>query len=52
MRTVQEINLKEGDLRAVWEASVRLRETVPVEGIIIFRSKVEGKDDDISDVDI
>jgi predicted nucleotidyltransferase len=52
MRTIQEIDLKAEDRRAVMEASKRLRDIVPIEKIIIFGSKVKGKDDDISDVDI
>jgi len=52
MRTLQEIALKEKDLRAVLEAAERLRAGFPVERIIIFGSKIKGKDDDISDIDI
>ncbi len=39
MRTVQAIDLKEGNLRAVLEASLRFREAIPIERIIIFGSK-------------
>ena len=52
MRTLQEIALKEKDLSAVLEAADRLRAGFPVERIIIFGSKVKGRDDDISDIDI
>ncbi len=52
MRTLQEMELKEKDLRAVLDAADRLRAGFPVERIIIYGSKVKGKDDEISDIDI
>ena len=52
MRTLGETALNEKDLRAVLDAANRLRAGFPVERIIIYGSKVKGKDDNISDIDI
>ena len=52
MRTLREMALKQKDLSAVLDAADSLRARFPVERIVIFGSKVRGKDDDISDIDI
>jgi predicted nucleotidyltransferase len=52
MKGVQDIELSEKDRKAIIEAARVLRECFPIEGIILFGSKVRGDDDDESDIDL
>lgn len=52
MRTIAETTLEEKDLRAVLDAANRLKNRISRRAGNFFGSKVKGKDDDISDIDI
>jgi len=52
MRSLDQIQLKDNDRKAI-EAAVRLlRERFPVEQIILYGSKATGTDDEESDIDL
>ena len=52
MRALNDIQLGEGDRAAVSDAADLLRESFPVEQVILFGSKARGQDSPESDIDL
>lgn len=52
MKTVDHLGISENEHRAIQTASKMLKETFPVEEVILFGSKARGDDDDESDIDL
>ena len=52
MRRLDQIPLKDDELRAIEAAATVLRRRLPVEQVILFGSKARGEDDPESDIDL
>ena len=52
MKRLDQIPLKEHELRAIEAAATFLRERLPVQKVVLFGSKARGEDDPESDIDL